>query len=117
MTDSNKTISPLRQRMIDDMVLRGFSTDTQRGYIGAVAGFAAFLGRSPDQAGVEDLRRYQVCAFRKVPDSISGRSEFGFRVRRLGVYPSAFAGRGHAETEADETNDGEGCTCDPAADL
>ncbi len=43
MTDSDKTISPLRQRMIDDMVLRGFSANTQRGYISAVAGFSDFL--------------------------------------------------------------------------
>ena len=60
MTDSNETISPLRQRMIDDMVLRGFSAGTQRAYIGAVASLAAFLGRSPNRADIEDLRRYQV---------------------------------------------------------
>ena len=60
MTDSDKTISPLRQRMIDDMVLRGFSANTQRGYISAVAGFSDFLARSPDRAEAEDLRRYQV---------------------------------------------------------
>ena len=66
MTDSDKTISPLRQRMIDDMVLRGFSANTQRGYISAVAGFSDFLARSPDRAEAEDLRRYQV-HMRNVP--------------------------------------------------
>ncbi len=58
MTD--KSISPLRQRMIEDMTVRGFTAGTQRGYITAVKSFSVFLGRSPDQAGVEDLRRYQL---------------------------------------------------------
>ena len=58
MTD--KTISPLRRRMIEDMEIRGFRPTTQRGYIAAVRDFTAFFGRSPDQATAEDLRRYQV---------------------------------------------------------
>jgi len=57
---TEKTISPLRQRMIEDMTVRGFTACTQRGYIAAVKDFTAFLGRSPDQAGAEDLRRYQL---------------------------------------------------------
>ena len=51
-------ISPLRQRMIDDMTVRGFTPSTQRGYLVAVTSFAAFLGRPPNQADAEDLRRY-----------------------------------------------------------
>jgi site-specific recombinase XerD len=58
MTD--KTISPLRRRMIEDMRIRGFTPTTQRGYIAAVRDFTAFFGRSPDQARAEDLRRYQL---------------------------------------------------------
>jgi site-specific recombinase XerD len=58
MTD--KAISPLRRRMIEDMTVRGFTACTQRGYLRAVADFTAFLGRSPDQAGVEDLRAFQL---------------------------------------------------------
>jgi len=58
MTDS--TISPLRQRMIEDMTVRGFTPSTQRGYITAVKNFTAFLGRSPDQAECDDFRRYQL---------------------------------------------------------
>jgi site-specific recombinase XerD len=58
MTD--KAISPLRQRMIEDMRIRGFMPTTQRGYIAAVRDFTAFFGRSPDQAEAEDLRRYQL---------------------------------------------------------
>lgn len=57
---TNTAISPLRQRMIDDMTVRGFTPSTQRGYLVAVTSFAAFLGRPPDQADAEDLRRYQL---------------------------------------------------------
>ncbi len=57
MTD--KAISPLRRRMIEDMEVRGFTACTQRGYIAAVRNFTVFLGRSPDQADKEDLRRFQ----------------------------------------------------------
>jgi site-specific recombinase XerD len=58
MTD--KSISPLRRRFIEDMTVRGFTPATQRGYLHAVADFTAFFGRPPGQAGAEDLRRYQV---------------------------------------------------------
>ena len=57
---SNKPISPLRQRMIDDMRARRFSEDTQRDYVRKVRNFAAFLGQSPDTATKEDLRRFQL---------------------------------------------------------
>jgi len=60
MTDRDNTISPLRRRMTEDMTVRGFTAGTQRGYLRVVRDFTAFLGRSPDQAGVEDLRRYQL---------------------------------------------------------
>ena len=45
--------------MIEDMTVRGFTASTQRGYLAAVTDFAVFLGRSPDRADAEDLRRYQ----------------------------------------------------------
>jgi integrase/recombinase XerD len=57
---SQKPISPLRQRMLEDMSLRGFTPDTQRDYIRAVKKLAAFLGRSPDTATAEDLRAFQL---------------------------------------------------------
>ena len=57
---SEKPISPLRQRMLEDMSLRGFTPDTQRDYIRAVKKLAAFLGRSPDTATAEDLRAFQL---------------------------------------------------------
>lgn len=53
-------VSPLRQRMLEDMVMHGLRTDTQRNYNRIVRSFAAFLGRPPDTATAEDLRRFQV---------------------------------------------------------
>ena len=60
MVPSSLAITPLRQRMIDDMRMRKFSPKTQDAYIRAVQRFTAFLGRSPDTASDEDLRRYQL---------------------------------------------------------
>ena len=56
----DKPISPLRQRMIDDMTARRFKEKVQKDYVRHVRTFAAFLGRSPDTATSEDLRRYQL---------------------------------------------------------
>ena len=58
MTD--KAISPLRRRMIEDMTIRKFAPKTQHDYVQRVKNFAAFLGRSPDKANFEDVRRYQL---------------------------------------------------------
>ena len=52
-------ISPLRQRLIDDMTLRGFSTETQRNYLRDVGRFATWLRRSPHTASTEDIRQFQ----------------------------------------------------------
>jgi integrase/recombinase XerD len=57
---SEKRISPLRQRMLEDMSVRRFTPDTQREYIRAVKRLAAFLGRSPDSASPEDLCSFQL---------------------------------------------------------
>jgi site-specific recombinase XerD len=59
MTQSTKPISPLRQRMIDDMTLRKLQETTQTGYLRSVKRLAKFLGRSPDTASAEDLRAFQ----------------------------------------------------------
>ena len=53
-------VSRLRQRLIDDMDMRRFSQETQRDYIRDVGRFATFLGRPPDTATADDLRRFQV---------------------------------------------------------
>ena len=55
MTD--KAISPLRQRMIEDMTIRKLAPKTQRDYVQRIKNFAEFLGRSPDTADSEDVRR------------------------------------------------------------
>src|SRR6201746_1729786 len=58
MTTSTEVISPLRQSMMDDMRMRRLAPKTQEGYLRVVRQFTVFLGRSPDTATVEDLRRY-----------------------------------------------------------
>ena len=57
---SPAAVSGLRQRFIEDMTVRGFTEKTRRYYIRIVSGFAAFLGRSPDTATAEDIRRFPV---------------------------------------------------------
>jgi hypothetical protein len=57
---TNKTISPLRQRMIEDMTVRRFTAKTQSDYIRSVRNLAVFLGRSPDTATAENLRLFQL---------------------------------------------------------
>jgi len=60
MTHSTQTISPLRQRMIDDMSLRKLKPRTQESHIRAVKRLTRFLKRAPDTATAEDLRSFQL---------------------------------------------------------
>src|SRR5207249_11836027 len=60
MDASSRAISPLRQRMIDDMRMCKLSPKTQLQYIRAVKKLTGFVSRSPDTVTVEDLRRYQL---------------------------------------------------------
>jgi integrase/recombinase XerD len=60
MKPSFAAVSPLRQRMIEDMRMRKLELKTRTAYIRAVRKLAAFLGRSPDTATEEDLRRFQL---------------------------------------------------------
>ncbi len=57
---ATKPISALRRRMLEDMAVRKFGEKSRHDYIRHVETFAKFLGRSPDTATAEDLRRYQV---------------------------------------------------------
>ena len=57
---SHRPVSALRARMIEDMRVRGFSEKTRNDYVRNVRAFAAFIGRSPDTATAEDLRRFQL---------------------------------------------------------
>ena len=52
-------ISPLRQRLLDDMAMRRFGPETQRNYLRDVSRFATWLQRSPHTATAEDIRQFQ----------------------------------------------------------
>jgi integrase/recombinase XerD len=58
MTD--QAMSPLRRRMIEDMTIRKFAPKTQHDYLQRVKNFTTYLGRSPERASSEDVRRYQL---------------------------------------------------------
>ena len=55
-----EAISPLRQRMIEDMAARQLGRHSQRSHIHSCQRFAAFLKRSPDAASADDVRRFQL---------------------------------------------------------
>lgn len=67
-------VTPLRQRMQHDMMMRGLGQHTQQDYIRHVRRFAAFLGRPPDTATIEDIRRFQLYQHEKgiSPSTING---------------------------------------------
>ena len=56
----DKTISPLRQRMIEDMSARKLNPHTQRSHISSCKRFAAYLKRSPDTATADEIRLFQL---------------------------------------------------------
>jgi integrase/recombinase XerD len=58
MTEQQMT--PLRQRMIDDMAIRNMAPTTQKIYVYAVRNFSIFHRRSPDKLSVEDVRNYRL---------------------------------------------------------
>ena len=57
---SEKPIGPLRRRMLEDMAVRRLGEKAQSNYIRQIETFTLFLGRSPDTATAEDVRRFQV---------------------------------------------------------
>ena len=57
---TTEAITPLRQRMIEDMNARKLCAGTQRGHIRSCKRFAAFLNRSPNTVTSEDIRRFQL---------------------------------------------------------
>ena len=91
MTD--RTISPLRRRMAGDMTIRGFTPSTQRGYLAAITDFTAFLGRSPDGATAEDLRRYQL----HMRSSGASATSMNAAVSALRFFFGVTLGRGDAQ--------------------
>src|SRR2546429_6483023 len=59
-TPSPRPVSALRARMIEDMMVRGFTEETRTDYVRHVRALAAFIRRPPDTATAEDLRRFQL---------------------------------------------------------
>ena len=57
---SNRSTTPLRQRMIEDMAARKLGRHSQRSHLSSCERFAAFLGRSPETATADDIRRFQL---------------------------------------------------------
>jgi integrase/recombinase XerD len=76
------TVSPLRQRMIEDMAGRKLNPQTQRGHIYSCKRFAAWLKRSPDTATPDEVRRFQLHLIESGP-SICNRNRIMTGVRFL----------------------------------
>ncbi len=87
MKDQRTT--PLRQRMIEDMCIRGLGLKSQSAHIRGVKHFAAFLGRSPDTATPDDLRSYQL---QMTKDGVSA-SVFNTRIIALRFFFGTTCGR------------------------
>jgi integrase/recombinase XerD len=79
---STDAVSPLRQRMIEDMNARKLCAGTQRGHISSCKRFAAFVKQSPDTATLEDIRRFQL-HLAETGASICKRSRFMTGLRFL----------------------------------
>jgi site-specific recombinase XerD len=79
--------------MTEDMTVRGFTACTQRGYIAAVKRFTAFLGRSPDEATAEDLRRFQL----HMRSEGASATTMNMAVSALRFFFAVTLGRGDAE--------------------
>jgi len=90
---TERIISPLRQRMTEDMTIRGFTMGTQRGYLVAVENFTSFLGRAPDGATAEDLRRYQL----HMRSSGASATSMNTAVSALRFFFGVTLGRGDAQ--------------------
>ncbi|WP_267140509.1 phage integrase N-terminal SAM-like domain-containing protein, partial [Anianabacter salinae] len=80
---TEERVSPLRQRMIEDMRIRGMGDKAQKSHIRAIKDFTALLGRSPDTATPEDLRAYQL----HMTDTGVTPSTFNVRIVALWTCP------------------------------
>jgi len=87
MTEERTT--PLRERMIEDMRIRGLGDKAQKAHIRAVKDFARFLGRSPDTATPEDLRAYQL----HMAETGVSASTFNMRISSLRFFFGMTCGR------------------------
>jgi integrase/recombinase XerD len=69
-------VTPLRQRVLDELQRRNYSPATARGYILAIKQFAEYFGKSPEQLGGAEIRRFELHLFRDrklAPSTVEGR--------------------------------------------
>jgi hypothetical protein len=115
---SNTTsVSPLRQRMIEDMAARKLNPHTQRSHISSCKRFAAWLKRSPDTAAPDEVRRFQlhliesgasICNRNRIMTGI--RFLFRVTLRRHDLAAEVLAHQGAAEAAAGaEPRGGQAC--------
>ena len=80
----SERISPLRQRMIEDMTIRNLSPATQRSYIHAVKRYSLYFGRSPDLLGLDMSGRIRCILSRghRLGDVEPGRVRLALFLRR-----------------------------------
>ena len=81
-----RPISPLRQRMIDDMTIRNLSPTTQASYVHWVRSFALHIDRSPDRATSEDVRAFQLHLVRRKIASCPARLRHDGDVEPSGLW-------------------------------
>ena len=88
-----RKVSPLRQRMIDDMTVRNLAPNTMLCYLKQVSYLARYFGRSPAQLGPEQIREYQLYLAQDRRVSVSSRLVavtalrflYGVTLRRIGL--------------------------------
>ena len=95
-------MTPLRQRMLDDLRIRNYSPSTVRAYIRSVADFAEHFKKSPEKLGPEEIRSYQlfllnekrvklstyiqaICALRFFYNASPNQTSTGFNRRNGGM--------------------------------
>jgi site-specific recombinase XerD len=69
-------VTSLRQRVLEELQRRNYSTETTRGYIHAIKEFSEFFGKSPDLLGGEEIRRFQLHLLQEkklAPGTVEGR--------------------------------------------
>jgi len=86
---TQERISPLRQRMIEDMRIKGMGDKAQKAHIRALKDFTTFLDRSPDTATPDDLRAYQL----HMADAGVTPSTYNARIVALRFFFSMTCGR------------------------
>ena len=79
-------MTPLRQRMLEDLRIRDLAENTQRSYLEKIKHFAEHFGKSPEYLGPEDIRAYQIYLIDYKGDSNSQLKQFVAAARFLYLY-------------------------------